>query len=385
MGKLEFLEAVATMVGTVVGAGIFGIPYVVSQAGFLTGLLDLLVIGIIVLLLYLYLGEVVLRTNGKHQLTGYAEKYLGKWGKRLMLFSMIFGIYGALTAYLLGASSALAGILGGVQLMYMFLFFMLVSGLVYYGLEAIEKSELFTMFLIFIVVILIALFTYPHVKLSNLGSFDVTKFFVPYGVILFAYLGMVAIPEMSEILHKEKKKIKNAILTGMIIPVVIYILFTLIVVGSVGFENFSSLKPDQRIATIALGMVVNPSLFIVANLFAVFAMFTSFLALGLALQEMFIYDYNFKKKAAWAFTCIVPFALALSGLTTFIYMINLSGIVAGGIDAVLIVLMFHKAKKSGDRKPEYEIRKSTILSVIIISFFVIGALFYFFDLLKNLF
>ena len=36
--KLDFWEAVATVVGTIIGAGIFGIPYVVAKAGFLTGI-----------------------------------------------------------------------------------------------------------------------------------------------------------------------------------------------------------------------------------------------------------------------------------------------------------------------------------------------------------
>lgn len=60
----------------VIGAGILGIPYVVAKAGFLTGLLDLIIIGLAVLVLNLYVGEIMLRTKEDHQLTGYAEKYL---------------------------------------------------------------------------------------------------------------------------------------------------------------------------------------------------------------------------------------------------------------------------------------------------------------------
>ena len=62
------------------------------------------------LLVNLMAGEIVLRTKKQHQLTGYAEKYLGKWGKRLMMFSMAFSIYGALTAYLIGEGEVLKAI-----------------------------------------------------------------------------------------------------------------------------------------------------------------------------------------------------------------------------------------------------------------------------------
>ena len=85
------LEAIATLVGFTIGAGILGIPYVIAKAGFVTGIINILIIGILVLFLNLYSGEIVLRTKGDHQLTGYASIYLGKTGKFLMAISIIFG------------------------------------------------------------------------------------------------------------------------------------------------------------------------------------------------------------------------------------------------------------------------------------------------------
>ena len=76
MHNKHFYAAIATLVGTIIGAGVLGIPYVISQAGFITGLVNLVILGVAVLLLYLFVGEVVLRTRGNHQLTGYAEIYL---------------------------------------------------------------------------------------------------------------------------------------------------------------------------------------------------------------------------------------------------------------------------------------------------------------------
>ena len=131
MKNFRLYEATATMVGSIIGAGILGIPYVVSQAGFLVGFINLVVLGVIVFVLYLYLGEIILRTPGKHQLTGYAERYLGVWGKRLMLVSMVFGIYGALIAYLLGVGQAVAALLGGNALFYSLIFLAIVATIIY--------------------------------------------------------------------------------------------------------------------------------------------------------------------------------------------------------------------------------------------------------------
>ena len=74
--------------------------------------------------------------------------------------------------------------------------------------------------LILIVVVVIVVFTAPHVVTENLTSFDITKVFTPFGVILFAYLGLVAVPEASEILGNDRKNMKKALLLGIFIPVI---------------------------------------------------------------------------------------------------------------------------------------------------------------------
>jgi amino acid permease len=76
MARASF-EAAATLVGCTIGAGILGIPYVVAQAGFITGAITIILLGALMLMLNLFTGEIALRTEGDHQLPGYAERYLG--------------------------------------------------------------------------------------------------------------------------------------------------------------------------------------------------------------------------------------------------------------------------------------------------------------------
>ena len=125
--KNKFWIAVATLIGTIVGAGVLGIPYVIAKAGFLYGSILIVVLGLVFLLLNLYVAEIVLRTKGKHQLTGYMERYIGKTGKLLMMLSMIFGVYGALIAYLIGEGETIKAIFGGNALVYSLIFFFIVS------------------------------------------------------------------------------------------------------------------------------------------------------------------------------------------------------------------------------------------------------------------
>jgi tyrosine-specific transport protein len=77
----QWFMASAMLIGTTIGAGFLAIPYVVSKSGFFVGLFYLVFLGLIILYLNLAVGEIGLRTQGQHQLTGYAQRYLGVWGK----------------------------------------------------------------------------------------------------------------------------------------------------------------------------------------------------------------------------------------------------------------------------------------------------------------
>lgn len=361
----HFYEAVATLIGTVIGAGIFGIPYVVAKSGFLIGAFYIVFIGLSILMINLYIGEITLRTKGDHQLTGYAEKYLGKWGKRIMAFSMLFGIYFALTAYLIGEGEVLSAIFGGPPLLYSLLFFIIVSAIIYIGLRLIKRFEVLLSLIFLFIIFLIIAFSFVKIDLTNLAHLNLAYLFLPYGVVLFAFLGAVAIPEMKEELVKHKKLLKKAIILGSLIPLIVYLIFSFVVVGVTGLKT-------TEIATIGLGNLIGEKMILFGNLFAIFAMATSFLTLGLALKEMYNYDYRLNKKIAWLLTCSVPLILILLGVKSFIKTIGIAGSIAGGIDGILIVLMFWRVKKLGERKPEYSLSKHKLIGMILMLVFILG-------------
>ncbi|MBD3354544.1 GerAB/ArcD/ProY family transporter [Candidatus Woesearchaeota archaeon] len=376
----KFWIAVATLVGTIIGAGILGLPYVIAQAGFWTGVLDIILLGSIVLLLYLYLGEVVLRTKGLHQLPGYAEKYLGKLGKKLMVFAMFFGNYGALIAYIIGVGSATAAIFGGFSmfglspsLFYSLIFFIVVAFIILVGLKAVGNSELLMLPLIIGIVLFIAAASFGKIDIINLTSFNIFKILIPYGVILFAFLGASSIPVLREQLVNNEKQIKKAIFIGVLIPIISYLIFAVAVVGVTGSST-------TEVATIGLGESIGMYMILIGNFLAIITMTTSFLTLGLALKESYNYDYKLNQNIAWALTCFPPLIIALSGFTTFVKIIGLSGVIAGGLEGVLITLMALKAKKKGSRKPEYKVPINWMVTAGLIAVFVFGAGYYLWSL-----
>ena len=181
------------------------------------------------------------------------------------------------------------------------------------------------------------------------------------------------ITEMKECLIRDKDSMKKAIIYGSLIPIFCYVLFAFVVVGINGLGT-------TEVATIGLGNVLGSGALILGNLFASLAMLTSFLTLGLAMKEIYMFDYKINKFWSWCLTVFVPLIIFLSGASSFIKVIGITGALAGGIDGALIVLMFWKAKLKGGRIPEYDLGKQKILGTILIGVFILGVIYQLFNL-----
>ncbi|MBI5065283.1 amino acid permease [Candidatus Woesearchaeota archaeon] len=369
MVNKDLIAAIATLVGTIIGAGILGIPFVVSKAGFLTALPLIIILGLIFLLVNLSLGEITLRTKGAHQLTGYMEKYLGKPGKFFMMLSMIFGIYGALLAYMIGVGQSLNAILGGGSFVWSILFFIVGSFVVYGSIEWLKKSETLLMFFMLTVFAIITLFLFFSGKFNfdNLTVFHPNLFFLPFGVVLFAYLGTSAIPEINREL-KNKKLMKKAILFGTFLPIIVYSLFAFGVVGVTG-------EKATEVATVGIGALLGKSAILFFNAFAILTMSTSFISLGFALKDMFKFDYSFNYNISWFLAVIPALLFFLIANPAFSRTLSITGSLSGGLAIVLVLLAYLKAQKVGKRKPEYKIWIPKLLIYFLILLFILGALF----------
>jgi len=372
--SLQFLEAVALLVGTVVGAGFLGIPFVVAKIGFTIGLLLIVGIGILAMILLLVVTEISLRTKTKHQIPGYIVKYLGQRWRKFVFTVLILGGYGTLLGYLVGEGQVLSAIFGGPPLIYSLLFFVIVAFFIFRGLKSIEVADLFLTLFMALVVILIGLLSADSIQYKNLSDVNFSGILPAYGVILFSFLGVSAIPEMRRALVRKEKKLHKAVIIAAIVPIVLYVLFTTAVVGVNGINT-------SPVATIGLGQALGRNIVVVGNILAVVTMTTSFLGIGLALKETFWYDLRLNKDIAWALTMSVPIALLFLGLTNFTSILSLVGSFFGGIMGILLVLTWWKSKKYGDRKPEFVLGYKRLFGYLLVVVFSLGLIYTLIDLL----
>lgn len=372
MPNKNYIYAISTLIGTAVGAGLFGLPFVVAKAGFFPALILLIILGAIMILLGLMYGEVTLRTNDKGRLVGYCEKYIGKNGKRVAALITLFSLYANILAYIIIGgtflNALLSGYFGGNEFTYGLVMFALISAGIYINLKAVSVVEL--LMVIFLLAAMAGIFAkgIVFVNMENLLTGNPSQFFLPFGVILFSLSFISAVPELEHIMKKRQKKIKNAIIASGIAIIIIYALFTAIVVGITGSgttpETFFGLSRFMGDGVITLGLI-----------FGVFAVATSYLIIGINLKEIFWYDYHLGKNKSWALACFIPVIIFILGFRDFIAVINFTGGVAGGFVGILIIIIFYKAKKSGDLKPAYKISVPKIVSVFMAFVFILGIVY----------
>lgn len=361
-------RALATFVGMIIGAGIFGVPYVIAQSGVMTALVWFVILGIILYLAQIYFGRIVLAIPGHHRFPGFAGILLGKKGKDFAGFLTILSSWATLVVYIIIGGTflheLLFGFFGGSLFIYQCIFALTSLLVIHGGLKTVGKSEgLMTTILIVVFLVIIGI-AFPSVSVSNFTFLNASQIFLPYGVILFAISGLTAIPEIKDLLgqHEAEKHLPRIIGIGTLIATIITILFGLVVAGVTG----NSTTPD---AVAGLGGILGSKVVYLGALFGIFAIITSFFPVLMNLQETFSFDFKLSIVWSWLLSIGVPILFFIVGSRNFIQMLGFTGGVFGGlIDAFLIFIYIVLLKR--EKKP----RLYFVAPIIIILFFIVGAL-----------
>ncbi len=370
------LTAIATILGTTIGAGILGIPYAISKVGFLPGIVLICLIGVATMFLNLMYAEVTLRTRQDHEIPGYGGLYLGTDAKMLALLAGLIGSYGALLAYIIGEGHILTSLWGGNATVWSYVFIGFGSYIVYRGVEIVKKIEFVMSLALLTVLFLIGIAVQPHIVNMNLAYVDVNNIIVPYGVLMFAFSGSASIPMVRQQLKGQEKKLPLAILIANSIILCIYFVFAWLVLGVTGAQT-------TQVATIGLGLKVGPGIRLLGNVLAGITLLSGYVAMGLSVRRLFENDYGMSRIQACLVTIVIPVILFTSGARSFITVLGIVGGLLLSLQSVIIILSFWKSQEVtfwqkitpsfSRRKPEFTLGKQGVLGVLLILLYIFGA------------
>lgn len=368
----NFWFGLALFVGTIIGVGLFGLPYITLQTSLLTVLIFFIVITVAMILLHHFYAEIGIHSKEIHHTPGYAGKYLGRWAKHLALVSEGVGLFGAQLAYLIVGGGFLARLFNQAETpfepIFIAVFFVVGSWLIWKGLKSVIETEFIMLIMLVLLVILFFIFSFFKAQASPLAVGLGGNPWLPYGVVVFSLFGLSAVPELNLLFRGQEKKLNRILLWGIIIAAIIYIMFVWSVLsisgGTTSEESLSGLLP-----------FIPVWLFKLALLFGILTTFTSFLAIGLALKRMFFEDYNLPLSTSWFIAMGVPLLLYLIGFNNFLKAISISGSIGLTISGVIIYLIYLKVKhKTGQKVIEHKFFTHTIFVILLMLLAVVGVL-----------
>jgi len=378
----NYFAASTILAGTILGAGIFSLPYVLAQSGIYIFIFYLILTTIICTITHLIFGESLLRTKKEHRFIGLAEIYLGPWAKKLVTLTTFISIGGCLLAYL---------ILGGqfihnfsniihhpidLNLAVLILWFIGSLGVIL-GIKFISFGETLGALLILFLIFGFFILGIPQLNLSQLPLINLKEFFLPYGILLFALSGGSAVPEIFGYFRKKSLtpheiNFKKPIIWGSILPAILYLMFA---VGVFGILRTNEIQWD----VVPQLVIRSPILGITVDLLGILLIITSYFILAFNFKNALVLDLNVKKTVAWFIPVLLPLLLYQLGIHNFIKVIGFLGASILGLESLLNVLIHKKSQQKGDQIPPYSLKIPTLLRIVLIVFLIAGALFEIFN------
>ncbi len=379
MRKITIAEAIAALVGTIIGAGVFTLPYASNISGLFFAFFWLVLVTFIIIILHLAFGEIVLSTKSNFRLPGYTGYYLGLPAKRFILITTFLTFSFSLLIYLILATDFLNLILKTFlslnlkpELLFLLLWLIFNLSVLDKSNTLASKINFYLSFVLIILFMMLAFYALPHFIFEKINLFNFSNRFgwlIPYGVFLYSLNGAVAVPEAINILKRKnlEHKAKRVIIIGTIIPAIIYLIFILSVLGISGANT-------SRDAISGLTTFLGKPIIMIGALVGFLAVSTSYLIFATYIKNSFINDFKWTPFISYLVVILGPMVFYLLGLQNIIKLISFLGGIIGGLEGVMIILILNKTKENKELSPPFEVSLNKALIGILIFVLITGAL-----------
>ncbi len=338
----EAVLAVSLLAGTIIGAGIFTLPYFFNLLGFVNGFFYLLFFMFFYYFIHLMYAKILYLEKENHQFFYLLHKYFSFKKANFLSFLIFLELIFVMLVYLVLAAVFLNVIFKNIPLIYLILVFWLFSSVfIFFKVKFISLAELLGVLSIFLILFFLFIFSFNfNFEIDLFKKIDLKMLFLPLGPILFSFSGRPALHKLMEIFKlKENFSLNKVIFLGTFIPFLIYLLFII-----------SVLKINPNVSPEVLNSLnfLPKNLIFLLVILGLVTLWTSYFMIGVNVKDILVLDLKFSKFLAGFLVLILPLLLYFLGFNNFLKVINFAGGVFLGIEGLIILRLAQKVflKKS---------------------------------------
>ena len=354
--NMRFIGGVLLVAGTTIGAGMLALPVITSFGGFLPSILIFLVCWCVMLCSAFFFLDVNLSVGGEPNLISMAGKTLGPIGKAVSWVLYLILLYSLLAAYIAASAPLFSKAVFALCRLEIsdniarFCLPVAFGSFLYLGTKGVDYINRLLMIGLIISYIFLVGFVPPHIESKLLSHVDFSASLISIPVVLTSFGYHIIIPSLTTYLHHDAKLLRKVIICGSILPILIYLVWQVIVLGVVPQSFLSSAWLKGESATQPLAAVLKNSFIAKGALaFSFFALATSFLGVSLSLSDFLTDGLKIKKSwegklLAFVLTFIPPLVFVFSYQRGFYLALQYAGVVVALLLGVFPAIMASRLK-----------------------------------------
>ena len=347
--RLTTFEAISMIVGNSIGTGIIAVPYLATRNSMLDVVWMVGLAYIINVILHLIIAELSYNNGGAQLVKSFeGELFHGTMKKVFSWF--VFVVYGL--AIMVGVSG---NINGGAQIFVnwfdlplpaaQLLYYLLAGSVVFMGMKAVGIAQKYAVALLMGIVAVMTIATLLRpLNALYAAPFHLNNLLALYSMIVFATSANQAVIQVVKGLAGNAKKIRSTIFIGFGLSS----LFVLVVTMSVLLGTKTDI--NKELAYMQLGESLGSWAVILAGIFSLFALLTTFWSNTLALRDVVHEQIGIGNRLSWLLATIPCVLFAVFGVSSFIVLTRvMSGVVV--LVSIMLVLTYGKSRRKAGTSP----------------------------------
>lgn len=347
--QLTTFEAISMIVGNSIGTGIIAVPYLAVRNSMWDVVWMVAFAYIVNVILHLIIAELSYNNGGVQLVKSFeGELFHGKMKK---IFSWImFVVYGL--AIMVGVSG---NINGGAQIFVnwfglplwaaQLIYYLIAGSVVFMGMKAVGIAQKYSVALLLVIVAVMTAGTFLHPRNTlYTAPFHINNLLALYSMVVFATSANQAVIQVVKGLNGDSKRIRKTIFTGFGLSSLFVLVVTLtVLLGTKG-------AVDKELAYMQLGESIGGWALILAGIFSLFALLTTFWSNTLALRDVVHEQVGTGNRVSWLIATVPCILFAIFGVSSFIVLTRImSGVVV--LVSIMLVLTYGKSRKKVGSSP----------------------------------